>query len=283
MKIINTTAEMQRISSELKRNAKTISVVPTMGYLHEGHCSLMRAGKQISDILITTLFVNPTQFAPNEDFEKYPRDFERDCLLAEANGTDYLFYPEVKEMYPNDFNTEIKISGITDKFDGTFRPHHFNGVATIVAKLFNATLPDFAIFGQKDYQQTLVVKQLVKDLNFPVKIMVSPTLRENDDLAMSSRNVYLNTEERKNATILYQSLSAAYKSIKEGNLKRTEINDIMTDTLLKVKGLEIDYAAAADADAFDEPDNFIKGQNIVLLIACKLGKTRLIDNMVINI
>lgn len=283
MKIISTIAEMQKTSNELKISGKTISVVPTMGYLHEGHCSLMGTAKQMSDILITTLFVNPTQFAPNEDFEKYPRDFKRDTELAKTNGTDYLFYPDVKEMYPSGFNSEISISGVTDKFEGIFRPYHFNGVASVVAKLFNATLPDFAIFGQKDYQQTLVIKQLVRDLNFPVKIIVSPTLRESDGLAMSSRNVYLNPDDRQKATILYHALNKAKDSVENGNKNRTSINEIMTETLKQVKDIEIEYASSADADTFAEPDNFISGQTIVLLIACKIGKTRLIDNMIITI
>ncbi len=283
MKVIETISEMQNISNELRKSGKTIAVVPTMGYLHDGHCSLIRNGIDIADIVITTLFVNPTQFAPNEDFEKYPRDFEKDCKLAESNGSDYLFHPSVVEMYPKNFNSEIKISGISEKFEGAFRPTHFNGVATIVAKIFNATLPDYAIFGQKDYQQTLVIKQLVRDLNFSVKIIVAPTQREADGLAMSSRNVYLSPEERKNSVILFKALNIAKQSIDSGELNRKNINSILLETLKQILEISIDYACSADAETLDEPDYFTTGQSIVLLIACKIGKTRLIDNMIVSI
>jgi pantoate--beta-alanine ligase len=283
MRIIEKISEMQNISNEMRKSYKTIAVVPTMGYLHEGHCSLIRLAKETADFCITTLFVNPTQFAPNEDFEKYPRDFERDFNLAKTNGSDFLFNPSVEEMYPSGFSSEIKIKEITEKFEGKFRPLHFNGVATVVAKLFNATLPDFAIFGQKDYQQTLVIKQLVKDFNFPVSIVVAPTIREHDGLAMSSRNVYLSTTDRNKATILYKALNNVKEAIKKGTRKKEEIDDILKDTLLSLPEIQIDYASSALADSLNEPDYFESGQKIVLLLACKLGKTRLIDNMVITI
>ncbi|MFH1051052.1 MAG: pantoate--beta-alanine ligase [bacterium] len=282
MKVIETITEMQQISNEQRKSGKSIALIPTMGYLHDGHCSLIRHGKVLADVVITTHFVNPTQFAPNEDFEKYPRDFERDCTLAESNGTDYLFHPSVSEMYPNDFNTEIKVSGISDKFEGKTRPAHFKGVATVVSKLLNATVPDFALFGQKDYQQYLVIKQMVSDLNFPVNIILHPTKREEDGLAMSSRNVYLSDEERMNATILFRALSRAKATIINGELNRQKINSIMADMLITIPGVKIDYASAAEANTLEEPENFNSGQSIVLLIACRLGKTRLIDNMVVN-
>ena len=281
MKVIEKINEMQEIAGSLRKKGNTIAVIPTMGYLHDGHCSLIRHGKEIADAVITTLFVNPTQFAPNEDFEKYPRDFERDFKLAEATGSDFLFHPSTEEMYPENFNSELKISGITEKFEGKFRPAHFNGVATVVAKLFNATLPDYAIFGQKDYQQTLVIKKLVKEFNFPIKIIVAPTMRETDGLAMSSRNVYLSPDERQKATILYKALCEGKKAIENGELNRINLNNILSDTLLTVRGIVIDYAAAADAETLDEPDVFNPNQSIVLQIACKIGKTRLIDNMMV--
>jgi pantoate--beta-alanine ligase len=283
MLVIEKVAEMQEISTDLRKNGKVIAVVPTMGYFHEGHVSLMKKAKEFGDVVITTHFVNPTQFAPNEDFEKYPRDFNRDSKIAEQSGTDYLFYPEVKEMYPDGYSSLIAMGGVTKKFEGITRPNHFNGVATVVAKLFNATLPDFAVFGQKDYQQTLVIKQLVRDLNFPVKIIISPTLRQSDGLAMSSRNVYLSTKERTEASVLFNSLEKAREAILGGERKRKVINAIMHNSLRSVAAIKIDYASSARADDLDEPEEFVPGELIVLLMAVHLGKTRLIDNALVTL
>ncbi|MFC2131944.1 pantoate--beta-alanine ligase [Bacteroidota bacterium] len=278
MKIIESISEMQAISTALRKDDKTIAVVPTMGYFHEGHISLMQLGRESADVVISTLFVNPTQFAPDEDFEKYPRDFDSDCKTAEENGTDYLFHPPVDEMYPLGYISEIRIGGIAQKFEGVTRPFHFNGVATVVSKLFNATLPDIAIFGQKDYQQAAVIKQMVRDLNFPVKIIVAPTKREADGLAMSSRNVYLSSEFRKQAPVLYKALETAKKAIEKGERNTKAINNILHKTLMSKPDIKIDYACAADALTLEEPEVFTDGQQIVLLIACYLGRTRLIDN-----
>lgn len=283
MKIITTVNEMQKISTSLRKNNSKIACVPTMGYFHEGHASLMRRAKELADVLITTLFVNPTQFGPNEDFERYPRDFDRDSKIAADNGTDFLFYPSVKEMYPYKYNTEVKISGISEKFEGAFRPTHFNGVATVVAKLFNATLPDIALFGQKDYQQTLVIRQLVKDLLFPIDIVIAPTFRQSDGLAMSSRNVYLSSEERSKASTVYQALEQAKAAIELGEKRRKILNAIMHQVLRATSAFKIDYASAANADNFEEPEEFMPSQRIVLLIAAYLGKTRLIDNCVVTV
>lgn len=283
MKIVKNIREMQEISQNLKNENKKIALVPTMGYFHTGHTSLMKTAKDLSDVLIVSLFVNPTQFAPNEDFDKYPRDFERDLKIAEDNKTDILFYPSVSEMYPSGFKSMIDIKGITDKFEGIKRPTHFNGVATIVAKLFNATLPNIAIFGQKDYQQTAVIRKLVRDFNFPVKIVIAPTMREDDGLAMSSRNIYLSPEHRKQATVLFQAMEEARQAIEKGERHRKTINAYLHNKLRKVKDIRIDYASTADADTFEEPETFSDGQHIVLLLACYLGKTRLIDNTLISL
>ncbi|MFP4529014.1 MAG: pantoate--beta-alanine ligase [Candidatus Kapaibacterium sp.] len=283
MRIIETVQEMQALSDAHRARGKRIIVVPTMGYLHEGHMSLMRRAAEMGDIVITTLFVNPTQFGPNEDFERYPRNFERDVQLAEESGCDYLFYPSVQEMYPEGYSSYVMLHGITDKFEGAIRPKHFNGVATVCAKLFNITKPHAAIFGQKDYQQTLVVKRFVRDLDFDVEIIVLPTVRESDGLAMSSRNTYLSDEDRSKAGILFAALEKARKAIVTGERRRKTINGIMHNVLRSEPTMKIDYASAADSETLDEPEVFIDGQRIVMMIACYLGRTRLIDNMLINI
>jgi pantoate--beta-alanine ligase len=283
MQVIKTIAEMQSIADKHRANGQKIAVVPTMGYLHQGHTSLIKIGKEKADIVITTLFVNPTQFAPNEDFSKYPRDFERDFSLACINGSDYLFNPDVIEMYPKGFSCSILVSRVSEKFEGVFRPTHFDGVATVVAKLFNAARPDYAIFGQKDFQQTLVIRRMAEDLNFGIEIIIAPTIREFDGLAMSSRNVYLSPEDRKRAIILFLSLEEAKREIAKGMRDRKFINATMIKTLRSVQEIKIDYAASANADNLNEPDYFLPGENVVLLLACYLGRTRLIDNSLICI
>jgi pantoate--beta-alanine ligase len=283
MKIIESITEMQRISNALHQEGKSISLVPTMGYLHSGHLSLIKRAKELSDIVVTSLFVNPTQFAPNEDFAKYPRDFQRDTKLAEESGSDYLFHPHNADMYPKEFSTFVSMAGITKKFEGATRPNHFNGVATIVAKLFNIIMPDIAVFGQKDYQQTLVIKQLVRDFNFDISIVIAPTMREPDGIAMSSRNIYLSPQERSEATILYKTLENAIQSIESGEKRRKMINAIMHNSLRSVPAIKLDYACSADSLTFDEPEEFVPGQQIVLLIAVFIGRTRLIDNALVTI
>ncbi len=283
MKAINTVAEMQQFSILNRVAGKKIAVVPTMGYLHEGHLSLIKEAKKLADIVITTLFVNPTQFAPNEDLAKYPRDYESDFKKAESAGADILFCPDELQMYPIGYNTSIQIKGVTDKFEGEKRPTHFSGVATVVAKLFNCTLPDIAIFGQKDFQQTIVIKRLVKDLNFPVQIIVSPTIREADGLAMSSRNTYLSKDERAVAPTLFHALEEAKLAIAKGERNRKIINSIILKTIREPQQFKIDYVATANAANFDEPDEFLPGEKIVMLLAAYLGKTRLIDNAVVEI
>jgi len=283
MTVINTICEMQEFSKHLLAKGLKIGCVPTMGYLHEGHLNLIEKAKQLTDCVVTTLFVNPTQFGPHEDFERYPRDFDRDCKLAESAGSDILFAPDILEMYPIGFGSNIIINNLTSKFEGERRPGHFDGVALIVSKLFNAVLPDIAVFGQKDFQQTLVIKQLTRDLNFPVKIVIASTVRHSDGLAMSSRNTYLTEELRGKATILFAALEEALKAIDGGCKERKVINAIMHKTLRTVPEIRIDYAASALADNLDEPDEFLAGDHIVLLLACYLGKTRLIDNAITSI
>lgn len=279
MKIIKSVKEMQQFSWEQKKQGKTIGFIPTMGYLHEGHLSLIRKSKEMTDTTITSIYVNPTQFAPNEDFSKYPRDFERDKSLAENAGCDAIFLPDDNEMYPDGYDTMVVVDSVTKKFEGEKRPGHFNGVATVVTKLFNAVMPNIAFFGQKDYQQTLVIKKLVMDLLFPISIVIVPTFRQSDGLAMSSRNVYLSTYERTRANIIYKTLLKAKESIQNGEKRRKIINAIMINTLRSEPLVRIDYASAADAENLSEPEEFKIGQQIVLMIAIYIGKTRLIDNM----
>ncbi|MBE2188625.1 MAG: pantoate--beta-alanine ligase [Desulfobulbaceae bacterium] len=283
MEIIMTVAEMQRICDKIRLENKKICVVPTMGYLHEGHTSLMRIAKNLADIVITTLFVNPKQFAPNEDFEKYPRDIDRDSHLAETNGTDYLFIPDVREIYPIGYNTKVEVDGVTNKFEGISRPSHFSGVATVVAKLFNCTKPHFAVFGQKDYQQCLLIKRMTIDLNFDINIIIAPTIREHDGLAMSSRNSYLSLEHRAKAGIIFKAIEEAKRVISIGQTDRKIINSHMLKVLKEVYDIRIDYVASALSETLEEPEHFFPGDKIVLLIACYLGKTRLIDNSVCDI
>lgn len=282
MKIITKVREMQEVSESIRREGKKIACVPTMGYLHEGHLSLVKKGKVFADVVITTNFVNPTQFAPNEDFEQYPRDLERDCKLLEEAGADYVFAPSAEEMYPG-YNTEINIKGVSQKFEGLFRPIHFNGVASVVAKLFIATKPHYAIFGQKDYQQTLVVKQMVRDMLFETEIIIAPIIREEDGLARSSRNIYLSQEERQVATTLHNALLAAKTTIEAGVRNRDRINSVMKNYINETGAFKIDYASIADAETLEEPMDFKSGQNAVLLVAAYLGKTRLIDNELVVI
>lgn len=282
MKIITKVREMQEISESIRHEGKKIACVPTMGYLHEGHLSLVKKGKELADVVITTNFVNPTQFAPNEDFEQYPRDLERDCKLLEEAGADYVFAPSAEEMYPG-YNTEINIKGVSQKFEGLFRPIHFNGVASVVAKLFIATKPHYAIFGQKDYQQTLVVKQMVRDMLLETEIVVSPIIREEDGLARSSRNIYLSQGERQIATTLHNALLAAKTTIEAGVRNRDRINSVMKNYINETGAFKIDYASIADAETLEEPMDFKSGQKAVLLVAAYLGKTRLIDNELVVI
>lgn len=279
LNVIQSISDMQSISNALRKEGKSIACVPTMGYLHEGHASLIREAVKHHDIVITTIFVNPLQFGPKEDFERYPRDPERDIAIISAAGGKYVFIPSIDEMYPPEFQTTISIGNISKSFEGLYRPGHFEGVATVVAKLFAATKPDAAYFGQKDYQQTLVIKQMVKDLNMGIDIQVIPTLRESTGLAMSSRNVYLSPEEKKSALVLQSALQTGLSLIRDGNRRRISIEESMKDILAGCPEFEIQYCNAALGDTLEMPDEFSETDQIVLLIAGFMGKTRLIDNM----
>lgn len=283
MKIIYTAKEMTEISCELIKAGKTIGFVPTMGALHLGHLSLFEAVKQYADVAMASIFVNPTQFAPNEDFDKYPRDLKKDVEMAELYGIDYVFVPSNDEMYSKNFLTNIHLNGITKVFEGERRPTHFDGVALVVAKLFNIIKPHYAFFGQKDYQQTLVIKQMVKDLNFNIDVVVRPTVRLENGLAMSSRNNYLTDDEKEKATIIYKSMLEAKSAISLGERNKEKVIKIIVEKMAEVPELKIDYAAVVKQKDLSEVDNFVSGDEIVILIAAFLGKTRLIDNMLITV
>ena len=280
MRIIHTIAEMQSTSVILKKNGTTIGFVPTMGALHEGHGSLIRASHAVHNATVVSVFVNPTQFGPNEDYTQYPRTLEDDVVLAERFGASHIFAPSVQEMYPNGFATSVNIGAIATMFEGAIRPGHFEGVATVVAKLLNAVLPDNAYFGQKDYQQTIVIKRMASDLNIPVNIIVQPTLRELNGLAMSSRNRYLSTDERSTASAIYRALQAGKQCVEGGIRMRAEIEQTMRDEL---GAFTVDYASVADADTLVSPEIFEPQTSAVLLVAARLGTTRLIDNELVTI
>ncbi len=254
-----------------------------MGFLHEGHLSLIRQSKKKCDITVVSIFVNPTQFGPSEDFNSYPRNFEGDNELLKTEGVDYLFLPSTEEIYPKNFQTFINVEYVTKNLEGEIRPTHFRGVATVVLILVNCVQPDFAFFGQKDAQQLAVIKQMVKDLNFGVEIISCPIVRELDGLAMSSRNVYLSESQRKEALVLYQSLELAKKNISAGERRVSIILSDMNKLFSKVQKANLDYIIIVEADTFEIIDELSEGKDYYVLVACKIGKTRLIDNMFITV
>jgi pantoate--beta-alanine ligase len=278
MKVISKISSMREFVRAQKAKGRTIGFVPTMGALHQGHLSLIRQAKRDNDRCVASIFVNPIQFGPKEDYKKYPRDLERDSILARRAGCDCVFFPDAREMYPEDYLTYVFVEKITDCLCGMLRPGHFKGVTTVVSKLFNIIGPDIAYFGQKDYQQALVIKKMVEDLNMPLKIKVMPTVRESDGLAMSSRNAYLSAQERLDAAVLYQSLKKAEAMISQGERNSQKIIREMRKMILKKKTAKIDYALVADAQTL-VPVNVIQGKTLIAL-AARIGKTRLIDNTV---
>jgi pantoate--beta-alanine ligase len=279
--VIRDIREMQLTAERIRQSGKRIAVVPTMGYLHEGHLSLIRIAKMKGDVVITTLFVNPTQFGPHEDYERYPRDFERDLALASAAGTTHLFAPEASQMYPTGYSTYIDVGGITEVLEGKSRPGHFRGVATVVAKLFNLTKPHVAVFGQKDAQQVAVIRRMIKDLNFNIELVVGPIVREADGLAMSSRNTYLTPQQRKEAVVLFQSLKLAEARVKEGVQECRKIIDEMASLIKANSSGVIDYISIADNTSLQELRHLQPGQSVLISLAVKFGSTRLIDNLII--
>ena len=280
MKIIRTIREMQEWSDAKRRAGATIAVVPTMGYLHEGHLSLIdTARKNGADTVIVTIFVNPTQFGPNEDFACYPRDFEHDSRLCEEKGVDVIFAPEAQEMYPEDSSTWVVEEKLSKGLCAKTRPTHFRGVTTVVSKLFLATLPHLAVFGQKDGQQARVIKRMVRDLNFPIRIVISPLIREPDGLARSSRNKYLSEEEHRNALSIFRGLTKLKADIDSG---RTDLAALLAELRASIEaaGGVVDYIEAVDAETL-EPKTSVEG-SMMFPVAAYFGKTRLIDNILVE-
>lgn len=254
-----------------------------MGYLHQGHISLVKKSKSFADFTVVSIFVNPTQFAPNEDFSQYPRDIERDKQLLVEAGVDILFLPEAEKIYPPDFQTYVEVGKISRILEGESRPTHFKGVTTIVSILFNCVKPDYAFFGQKDAQQVAVIKQMVKDLKMDIEVIACPLIRESDGLALSSRNIYLNETERKDALVLNCSLHLGKELIEKGERKASVITDKMKELIATISYSELDYVQIVDVESFSIQQELKEGCEYYLLVACRIGKPRLIDNLVVKV
>jgi pantoate--beta-alanine ligase len=280
IEIITTTKMMQARSDKMRRQFKTIAFVPTMGFLHEGHLSLVKEGKKRGDDLVVSIFVNPSQFAPGEDFESYPRDLDRDLELLQEEGVDAVFNPDGKEIYGGEFQTCVELEKLPNHLCGISRPIFFKGVATVVAKLFNIVKPHVTIFGQKDYQQLVIIRQMVRDLGFDIEVVGAPTVREPDGLAMSSRNAYLSPEQRASALSLYNSLQKARELIENGIQDATIIIDAAAELIQSRPGTKIDYIAICDTETLVDIQTI--DMPVLMALAVKVGKARLIDNMILN-
>ncbi|AFG35881.1 pantothenate synthetase [Fervidobacterium pennivorans DSM 9078] len=280
MRLVHTIAEMKKIVNDILKSGKSIGFVPTMGYLHKGHLSLVEAARKENDVVVVSIFVNPTQFGPNEDYNRYPRDLERDLRLLEPIGVDYVFNPSVEEMYPAMYSTYVEEVELSKYLCGASRPGHFRGVCTVVTKLFNIVKPTKAYFGQKDAQQFRVLRRMVRDLNMDVEMIEMPIVREEDGLAMSSRNVYLSPEERKEATRLYKSLLKAKELIESGERDvqkiKSEMLKILDHPLLKV-----DYVEIVDEETLKPVEKIER--KVIVALAVFVGKARLIDNMIFEV
>jgi len=277
MRVIETVAAMKEAR---RRLTGSVGLVPTMGYLHEGHLELVRRARAANDSVVVSIFVNPTQFGPREDYAAYPRHPQRDLAMLEKAGTDLVFMPPPEEMYPPRFNTWIEVQGVTNRLEGEHRPGHFRGVATVVAKLFNIVEPRRAYFGQKDAQQCLVIRRMVADLNMNLEVVIVPTVREPDGLAMSSRNVYLNPQERKAALVLPRALRLAEERWRGGERSAERLRREMTALIQAEPLARIDYVSVADAETLEELDTLERPA--VASLAVRIGKTRLIDNVVLG-
>ena len=278
MKIIESAKKMQALSESLRNQGKIVTFVPTMGYFHEGHLDLMREGRKRGDCLVISIYVNPTQFGPNEDFEKYPRDLERDRTMAEGVGVDVIFYPPTAEMYPPYYQTYVTVENVTNNLCGLSRPGHFRGVATICAKLFNLVKPHIAVFGKKDFQQLVTIKRMVQDLNMDLEVIGMPTTREQDGLAMSSRNIYLTPDERVSALSLSRSLKLAKGLYEQGERDAVKMIGEVRKHIESRAYTTIDYVQICDTTTMK--DVVLLDGESVLAMAVRVGKTRLIDNYV---
>jgi pantoate--beta-alanine ligase len=282
MEIINRRQRMSSVARKVRREEdQTIGLVPTMGALHEGHLSLVREARRMCDVVVVSVFVNPAQFGPNEDFAHYPRDLTKDTTQLTDLNVDYIFAPAMEEIYPKGFSTYVKVEGMSDQLEGASRPGHFRGVSTVVTILLNIIRPDFAFFGQKDAQQTLIVKRLVRDLAFDTEIVILPTVREESGLALSSRNAYLDEDERRAAAVLYRALRTAKEAYKNGERSGTRLADWVRSTVETEPRARIDYVSVADAETLEKLDK-LDDRPVLIALAVHVGKTRLIDNVVLN-
>jgi pantoate--beta-alanine ligase len=282
MEIINRRQRMSSVARKIRREQdRTIGLVPTMGALHEGHLSLVREARRMCDIVVVSVFVNPTQFGPGEDYERYPRDLTNDTALLTDYNVDYIFAPTAEEIYPKGFATYVNVEGLSDQLEGGSRPGHFRGVATIVTILLNTVRPDFAFFGQKDAQQALIIRRLVRDLALDAEIVILPTVREDSGLAISSRNLYLNTEEQASAAIIHQALSRAKTAYKEGERSASRLEILVRSTIELEPRARVDYVQVVDADSLQHLER-IDERPVLIAVAAYIGKTRLIDNVVLN-
>jgi pantoate--beta-alanine ligase len=282
MEIVNRRKRMMSIARKLRREEnRTIGLVPTMGALHEGHLNLIHEARAMCDVVVVSIFVNPTQFGPGEDFGAYPRDLTADSALLAEYNVDYVFAPTMEEIYPQGFSTFVTVEGLSEQLEGASRPGHFRGVTTIVAILFNIVRPHFAFFGQKDAQQSVIVKQMVRDLAFDTEIVVLPVVREQSGLAMSSRNEYLNDEQRQAATVLSQALSQARAAYEDGEYGATRLIELVRSIIEKEPLARIDYVSLNDAESLETLDK-IEDRPALLSLAVFIGKVRLIDNVVLG-
>jgi pantoate--beta-alanine ligase len=279
MEVIESISEMKNLAKEWKGQGLSIGFVPTMGYLHEGHLALVRRAKELSDRVVVSIFVNPIQFAPGEDYQRYPRDLERDKALLEKEEVDVLFSPKVEEMYPPGFQTYVEVKELSSGLCGKYRPGHFIGVATVVLKLFNIVQPDIAVFGEKDYQQLKVIQRMVQDLNLDVKIISHPTVREEDGLAMSSRNTYLSPEERKSAIALYKALNLAEELINQGERRVATLKEKLKEFIESFPYTKVQYIEFVHPETLKEVERV--DEPTLLALAVFVGKARLIDNKII--
>lgn len=280
MHIISAPAEMTAISKDLRRSGKRIGFVPTMGALHEGHLSLVREARAQADAVVVSIFVNPTQFGPNEDFAKYPRTFERDREMLQSEHTDYIFSPSPAEMYPPGAETWVTVDQIGERLDGRSRPGHFRGVTTVVSKLFHIVQPDLAFFGQKDAAQVANIRRMVRDLNFDVQIVVCPIVRENDGVAMSSRNAYLDPEQRRMATVLFRALRQVERLADEGENRSERLIEAGLKVIAEEPTVKLDYFEIVDAETLTPVTDVSRGA--LVAVAAYVGSTRLIDNILLE-
>lgn len=279
VQIVETVAETRTALRELRAQGRSIGLVPTMGALHEGHLSLVRAARAVCDAVVVSIFVNPAQFGPNEDFAKYPRTFEADCAALERDGVDLIFAPIAEEMYPAGASTFVDVEGVSERLDGVSRPGHFRGVATIVAKLFNIVGPDKAFFGQKDAAQVAVLRKMVRDLNFPLELVVCPIVRDPDGLAMSSRNSYLSPDERQRALVLNRALREAELLAGSGEIESQELIAVARAVIATEPQVRIDYLKVVNPDTLEDIADTSRGG--LIAVAAFVGTTRLIDNVLL--